>query len=174
MNATVNHDPDYFQTKKKFCENPQFKALGALGLWYGYCHVPAILQWLSDYRTARMGKAKDCAAFCKHPHGFHIRRVLSDGKLLQVYENTKLLDDTLLPIAVPGHNIQLLALSQVVPFLKKFGAKRYSFSIRGKSYKGYVLEGKKYCAAWSDQQRGHLFETAKGPNPNAKILRFLP
>ena len=151
--------------------NPPFMALSALGLWYGYCLESEISNWWSNHGNHQLGAAKDCAVFSEHPHGYHIRRVLCDGKLLKVYDgNNRLLDDTLLPLAVPGNNIHLLNLDEVVPFLKSRGALYCHFSIRGLSYKGHVLSGEKYCAAWSDDQRGFLFETDKGPNPNAKIL----
>jgi len=94
--------------------------------------------------------------------------------LLKVYDDrNQILDDTLLPVAVPGDNLKLLKLSEVVAFLKSRGAFYCRFAVRWLSHTGYVLAGRAYCAAWSDDQRGFLFETDKGPNPNAEVLERL-
>lgn len=171
----MNRGSGYIQTKKTISKNPPFKALAALGLWYSFCLESEIHKWLSAHATERLSPtATDRAAFCEHPAGYHIRRVLSDGKLLKVYDDrNQLLDDTLLPVAVPGDNLRLLDLPEVVPFLKSRGARYCRFAVRGLSHTGYVLEGRAYCAAWSDDQRGFLFETEEGPKPNAEILEQL-
>ncbi|MEO6741200.1 MAG: hypothetical protein ABIP20_13180 [Chthoniobacteraceae bacterium] len=170
----MNKGSGYKQTKILDCSNPPFRGLGALGLWYSYCLESELHKWQSDSTTAKLGPAKDCAAFCEHPAGYHIRRVLSDGRLLMVYDDrNQLLHDTLLPVAVPGDNLRLLEFSAVVPFLLTRGGYRCRFAINHLSFSGHVLDGSAYCAAWSDDQRGFLFETEKGKNPNAKILERL-
>jgi hypothetical protein len=171
----MNRSPEYIQTKINLCTNPPFKGLGALGLWYSYCIESEINKWSYDCSRVHLGAAQDMAAFTIHPSGFHIRRVLSDGKLLKVYDDRNvILDDTLIPIAVPGKNLQLLELEQVVTFLKKKGAYYCRFAVRGLTHTGYVLDGTAYCAAWSDDQRGFLFETEAGKNPNnSKVIEKL-
>lgn len=170
----MNKGSGYTQTKIRFCTNPPFNGLGALGLWYGYCLETELQKWQSDRATAKLGIATDRAVFCEHPSGYHIRRVLSDGKLLKVYDDhNRLLDDTLLPCAVPGDNLRLLELSEVVPFLLARGGYPCRFAVNGLSYTGHVLDGRDYCAAWSEGQCGFLFETENGKNPNAKVLQRL-
>lgn len=171
----MNKGAGYIQTKIKFCGEAPFKGLGALGLWYGYSLESEIHKWKSACASARLGPdATDRAAFCEHPSGFHIRRVLSDGKLLKVYDDRNCLqDDTLLPVALPGDNLRLLGLSEVVPFLLTRGGYRCRFAINGLAHTGHVLDGRSYSAAWSDEQRGFLFETESGKKPNAKVLERL-
>lgn len=171
----MNKGAGYIQKKIKFCEKAPFRGLGALGLWYGYVIESEIHKWRSDCASGRLGPdAKDRAAFCEHPDGYHIRRVLSDGKLLKVYDDrNRLQDDTLMPVALPGENLRLLEFSEVVPFLLSRGGYRCRFAINGLAHTGHVLDGKKYSAAWSDDQRGFLFETEKGKNPNGKVLERL-
>jgi hypothetical protein len=171
----MKRSPEYIKTKINLCTNPPFKGLGELGLWYGYCLESEIEKWRHDFSLVHLGEARDMAAFTFHPSGFHIRRVLSDGKLLKVYdERNVLLDDTLISAAIPGENLHLLELEQVVPFLKTMDAYYCRFAVRGLSHTGYVLEGRAYCAAWSDDQRGFLFETESGKNPNnSKIVERL-
>lgn len=170
----MNKGPGYVTTKIRLCTNPPFTGLGALGLWYSYCLESELHKWQSDCATARLGAATERAAFCEHPFGYHIRRVLSDGRLLKVYDGrNRLQDDTLIPVSVPGENLRLVELPAVVPFLLARGGYRCRFAVNGLSYTGHVLDGHSYCAAWSDDERGFLFETENGKNPNARVLERL-
>lgn len=167
----MNKGPQYKQTKIRDCTKAPFIGLGALGLWWSYCLDAELHKWRSDCATARLGTATDRAAFTEHPFGYHVRRVHSDGRLLKVYDDRNhLLNDTLIPVAVPGDNIRLLELAEVVPFLLARGGYRCRFAVNGLGYTGHVLDGHSYSAAWSDDERGFLFETEKGKNPNAQIL----
>ena len=171
----MNTGSGYVQTKIKFCQTPPFVGLDALGMWYSYCLQSEITNWQSASRTARLGAATDRAAFCYHPKGYNIRRVHSDGALLKVFDpQGQLHDDTLIPVALPGANLRLLELHEVVPFLKAQGAVYCRFAIKGLPNTGYVLEGHSYSAAWSDKQIGLLFETDRGKNPSGKLIEPLP
>jgi len=170
----MNKGDGYVQTKIKFCQASPFTGLGALGMWYGYCLESEIASWQSASHTAKLGSAADKAAFCEHPAGYNIRRVLSDGKLLKVYDSKgHLEEDTLMPVALSGKNLTLLDLPDVVPFLKAKGAIYCRFAINGLPYTGYVLDGKAFSAAWSDTGIGIFFETSRGKNPNGKIIEPL-
>ena len=170
----LNKGPGYTHTKIKFCEAFPFEGLGALGMWYSYCLESELQKWEQAHRTARMGPTRDAAVLCLHPGGYALRRVLTDGVLLKVYDqNNLLIEHTLLPLSVGGENFILLELDNVVFGLKGFGAVRCRFQVNGLAKRGWVLEGKSYCAAWSDDRRGFHFETDKGRNPNASILEVL-
>ncbi len=166
---------EYIQTKIRTSTTRPFIGIGALGLWYGFCLKSEIDKWKSACASASLGSnARDMAAFTEHPRGLHVRRVLSDGTLLKVYDDrNQIIEDSLLPVVVPGQNLTLLELVDLVPFLQRRGGFRCRFAVKGLAHTGVVVEGDHYCAAWSDGGRAFLFETEKGKHPNAKILERL-
>ena len=165
----VTKTPGYTQTKIRFCQTDPFRALDAMGMWYSYCLQSEIEKWQTDSRTARLrADATDKVAFTIHPQSYNLRRILTDGQLLKVYNSKgELRENTLLPIAVPGANIKVLELDEVVPFLKGHGAFYCRFAIDGLSHTGYVLPAKEHWAAWSDKNVGMFWK-------NAQVVEKLP
>jgi hypothetical protein len=163
---------DDIQVKTRFCKSKPFAGLDALGMWYGNVVPDEIRRWERNASTARMGKAKEKIALCCN-QGWTLRRVITDGVLLEVYDwKTDLpLPGTLLPVALLGKNITLLDPSEVPPALKDRGGYACEFEICGQRMRGWILEGRVLCAAWSDAGRPYHFETQAGRNPNGRVIR---
>lgn len=166
--------PGYIKTKIGFCTTTPFIGLGELGMWYGHALESEIKKWETDSRTARLGDSEDKAALCSRHDGFQIRRVSTDGKLLRVYNPKKnqVTPNSLLPIAVLGDYIEIVDIPDVPSRLQSMGGYRCEFAIDGISHTGYILPGKQYCAAWTDDERGWNF-VEQGKNPNGRIIRKL-
>ena len=164
----------YIKTKINFCRTPPFSGLGKLAMWYSYCIESELNKWESASRSAQMGECRDMGALTIHPQGFTARRIKTDGKLLEVFDDHGVLfADSRLPIAVLGKNIRIVELEEMADFLNGVGGFPCKFAVRGKTYTGTVLEGKFYCAAWTVQNIGVFFETEASRNPNGKILERL-
>ena len=165
----------YIKTKTSFCNTSPFTGLGQLGMWYAYALESEIEKWKTDSRNFTLGETTDKAALCYRPDGFAIRRIQTDGILLRVYnaETNRLIEDSTLPISVLGDRIEVISISDVANHLISKGGFRCEFAIKGATYIGYVLPGKKFCAAWTDEMQGIHFETELSKNPNAKIIRKL-
>jgi len=121
-----------------------------------------------------LGDSRDMAALIIHPDGYTARRIKTDGDLLMVYnDNGDLIADSLIPVAVPGKNIKVVELEEMQGYLRSLQGSDWRFIVRGKSYTGTILEGKKYCAAWTEGQQGIYFETENSKNPNGKLIERL-
>ena len=166
----------YIQVKIKFCESFPFCGLGALGMWYGTAVESEIQKWDSNSRSAKLGNAIDKVALCFREDGYQLRKIKTDGNLLCVYdwESQQLLPDSLLPISILGNNIEIMEIADVPSKLKAKGGYYCEFVVKGLTYKGYVLSGKHYSAAWTDSQRALHFEEIGAKNPNARIIKKLP
>lgn len=142
-------------------------------MWYGHALESEIKKWETDSRTAQLGNTTDKVALCSRHDGYQLRRIQTDGRLLRVYDTktNQLLADSLLPIAILGDYIQILDIPDVPSRLKSMGGFRCEFAVDGITYTGYVLPGKHYSAAWTDDGRALHFEEANAKNPNAHVIR---
>ena len=167
--------PGYIKTKIRFCTTPPFIGLGALGMWYAHALESELKKWEFDSRTALLGDAADKLALCTRHDGYSLRRIRTDGKLLQVYDlkTDQIVSGSILPIAVLGDYIEILEVAQVVDRLKSLGGFRCEFVVDGFTHIGYVLTGKHYSAAWTDKGRALHFEEKTAKNPNAHVVRRL-
>jgi hypothetical protein len=83
------------------------------------------------------------------------------------------LEDTVLPISILGDYIEIFDTSDVPARLKDKGGFRCEFAVDGITHTGYVLPGKRYSAAWTDEGRALHFEDSGAKNPNAYVVRKL-
>lgn len=173
----VARDPQlYIQTKIEFCKQRPFIGLEKLAMWYSFCLIEELNNWETAWKVAKMGeRVSEKAILSLHPKGFTFRRILTDGRLFQVFEdNGKLCEESLLPISVLGKNAITMEISDVPNFVLKNGGFRARFLISTKSYTGYLLPGKCYWGAWDEAlQRGLFFEAEGSRNPNGKVLERL-
>lgn len=166
---------DYVQVKIHFCRTAPFCGLNYLGMWYGRVVAREIAKWEAASRQAALQAAAQLkVSLCKN-RGWHLRKILTDRLHFKVYEweSQQLMDDSLLPVSLLGENMEILDPSDVPSVLLKRGGLHCEFSVNGLAYRGYVLPGKSYSAAWTESGRPMHFENENAKNPNARILRPL-
>jgi hypothetical protein len=171
--TTAINAPDYEQIKIKACRQFPFAGLDALGLWYGTVVSAEKVRWETAARSARLGPAVERVALCHRLHGFQLRNIRTDGTLLEVFDwkTGQLRPDSLLPASLLGANLEILAPADVPARLKALGGCRCEFAVDGLSYRGWLLRGKSYSAAWTDAGRALHFEEEGAPRPNGKVIR---
>lgn len=165
----------YVQVKIRFCQTKPFEGLAALGMWYGEVVADEIPRWKEENQKVRLGPTQELAALCRN-QGYHLRRVRTDGKFLLVHDwrTDELLEDTLLPVALLGTNIELMHPEAVVNRLLSLGGVWCEFEIDGRHHRGCVLDtGEMYNAAWDEHGRPWHFECDRSRNPNGRIVRLL-
>jgi len=165
----------YVQVKTKFCTTFPFAGLGALGMWYGEVVASEIPKWEKEVRNKRMGVPQQKVALCLRSDGYQLRRVQTDGVLVQVYDwkNGHLLPDSLLPVALLGTNMRIMNPADVAAHLLQLGGFAAEFVVDGITHKGWLLSGKSYSACWTEDGKALHFEEQGARNANSKVLRRL-
>lgn len=172
----ARNSPAYIQTKIRACQKPGYRGLEKLAMWYGFCAADHYANWETQWREAALADgAGDKAILVVQPGGYTFRRILTDGRLLMVYnDDGSLAEDSLLPINILGANGFVMEIEDVPGYVLEHGGFRARFAIAGLTYTGYILPGSQFWGAWDEEnQRGRFFESSQGKNPAAKILEKL-
>jgi hypothetical protein len=167
--------PGYEQIKIKVCRQFPFAGLDALGMWYGTVVSSEKLRWESAARSARLGPVVERVALCLRDDGFQLRKIRTDGTLLEVYDwkSGELRSDSLLPASLLGDNLEIIAPADVPARLLALGGFRCEFSVNGLKHRGWLLRGKSYSAAWTETEQALHFEEDGARCPNGHLLRVL-